>query len=57
MFGFECGSHQNKPGDAIAVVRHHRDGSFEVKRAWTIDLQHSKFVVVPSQAIVCEAIE
>jgi hypothetical protein len=56
MFGFECGSHQNARGDVIAVVRHHRDG-FEVKRAWTIDLQHSKFVAVPPQAIVCEAIE
>lgn len=57
MFGFECGSQPGKHGDAIAVVRYHRDGSFNVIRAWIIDAENRKFVSVPPAAIVCEPLE
>lgn len=56
MFGFACGSREGTRGDAIAVVRYHRDGSFTVKRAWTIDPENRKFLAVPPQTVVCEDI-
>ena len=57
MYGFECGTRKNTFGDAIAVVRHHKDDSFEVKRAWTIDTKTRTFVPVSPHAVFCETIE
>lgn len=57
MFGLECGSEKGKRGDAIAVVRYRRDGSFEIKRAWLVDVVDRAFVVVPVHRVVCESIE
>jgi hypothetical protein len=57
MYGFECGSGPDTRGDAVAVVRDRRDGSFEVKRAWKIDAVNRAFVPVPPETVVCESIE
>ena len=51
MAGFECG------GNGIAVGHYRRDGSFDVKRAWRVDVQNRRFVAVPPDSVVCESLE
>jgi hypothetical protein len=57
MFGFECGSRPGRRGDAIAVVRYRRDGSFAVKRACLVHAHNRTFVAVPAHKIACESLE
>ncbi len=57
MFRFQCGSRAGKRGDAVAVVRYRRDGSFVVKRAWLVEARNRTFVAVPTHRVVCESLE
>ncbi len=57
MFAFDCGSSPDRRGDAIATVRHHDDGTFQVTRAWIIDVEKQRFVSVLPERVACESPE
>lgn len=57
MFGFECGSFEGGRGDVIAVVKSKAGGSFDVKRAWKVDVASLQFVRLDPRSAVCESLE